>query len=89
MHGWQSSVASDAPASTPPLNEMWAAWNTIIQADNLWLDALTTDKLQQHIVRDGKPTLISWDTLTCQSSSATLMVKRPTGQSDSKQQGVP
>jgi uncharacterized damage-inducible protein DinB len=47
--------AYGAPASTPTLDEMWAAWNTITQAADPWLDALTTDKLQQHVVRDGKP----------------------------------
>ena len=48
--------AYGAPASTPALDEMWAAWNTITQAADPWLDALTIDGLQQHVVRDGKPT---------------------------------
>ena len=47
--------AYGAPASTPPLDDMWAAWNTITQAADPWLDALTTDKLQQHVIREGKP----------------------------------
>jgi uncharacterized damage-inducible protein DinB len=49
------SFAYGAPASTPALDEMWAAWNTITQAADPWLDALTTEKLQQHVVREGKP----------------------------------
>jgi hypothetical protein len=48
--------AYGAPASTPSLNEMLAAWNTITLAADPWLDALTTDKLLQHVVRDGKTT---------------------------------
>jgi hypothetical protein len=34
--------AYGAPASTPPLVEMWAAWETITQAADHWLDELTT-----------------------------------------------
>jgi hypothetical protein len=51
----QELFAYGAPASTPALDEMWAAWTTITQAADPWLDALTTEKLQQHVVRNGKP----------------------------------
>jgi hypothetical protein len=44
-----------APASTPALDDVLAAWHTITQAADPWLDTLTTDKLQQHVVRNGKP----------------------------------
>jgi len=47
--------AYGAPASTPALEEVWAAWDTITLAADPWLDTLTTDKLQQHVVREGKP----------------------------------
>jgi hypothetical protein len=47
--------AYGAPASTPALDDMWVAWNAITQAADPWLDILTTDKLQQHVVRDGQP----------------------------------
>ncbi len=47
--------AYGAPASTPALDEMWAAWNTLTQAADPWLDALTTDKLQQHVVINNEP----------------------------------
>jgi len=47
--------AYGAPASVPALDEVWAAWNTLTQAADPWLDGLTTEKLQQHVVRDGKP----------------------------------
>ena len=38
-------VAYRAPATTPPLGEMLAAWRTITKANDPWLDALTTDGL--------------------------------------------
>jgi uncharacterized damage-inducible protein DinB len=46
--------AYGAPASTPALEEMWTAWDTITKAVDPWLDALTTEKLQEHVFRDGK-----------------------------------
>lgn len=48
--------AYGAPASTPPLDEVWAAWHTITQATDPWLEDLTTEKLQQPVIRDGQPT---------------------------------
>src|SRR5690349_19539252 len=41
---------SGGPASTPALADMWAAWNTLTQAADPWLDALTSEQLQQHVV---------------------------------------
>jgi hypothetical protein len=46
--------AYGAPASTPALDEMWAAWRAITQAADPWLDALTTEKLQEHVIIDGQ-----------------------------------
>jgi DinB superfamily len=43
-------------ASTPPLDEAWAAWHTITEATDLWLDTVTTEKLQEYAVREGEPT---------------------------------
>ncbi len=48
--------AYGAPASTPSLAEMLAAWSTITQAADPWLEALTSEKLLSHVVRDGKTT---------------------------------
>jgi len=45
-----------APASTPALDDVWSAWQAITQAADPWLDNLTSEKLQEHVVRDGKPT---------------------------------
>jgi hypothetical protein len=47
---------SGAPGSKPALGEMWVAWNTITSATDPWLDKLTSAKLLQHVIRDGKPT---------------------------------
>jgi len=44
-----------APASTPALDEVWSAWHAITEAADPWLDTLTAEKLQQHVVREGKP----------------------------------
>lgn len=48
--------ATGASASTPALDEAWAAWQTITQAADLWLDAVTTAKLQEYAQVDGQPT---------------------------------
>jgi hypothetical protein len=47
--------AYGAPASEPKLKEMVKAWETITQAADPWLDGLTSEKLAQHVIRDGKP----------------------------------
>jgi uncharacterized damage-inducible protein DinB len=47
---------SGAPASTPALSEMLAAWDEITTAADPWLDTLSSETLQQHFIRkDGKP----------------------------------
>lgn len=46
--------AYGAPASTPALDEMQAAWRTITQATDPWLDTLTTEQLQQPFIIDGE-----------------------------------
>jgi uncharacterized damage-inducible protein DinB len=45
-----------APASTPALDDVWSAWRAITHAADPWLDTLTSEKLQGHVIRDGKPT---------------------------------
>ncbi len=50
-------VGYGRPASTPLLDEMWAAWNTITTAADPFLDTLTTEMLQQTLYDDGKPTV--------------------------------
>src|SRR6476659_7326102 len=43
----QEDFRSGGPASTPSLAEMQTAWQTITQAANEWLDAVTTETLLQ------------------------------------------
>ncbi len=50
-----TQFAYGAPGSTPSIHEMWTAWETITHAADPWLDALTTDKLLEHVVIDGQP----------------------------------
>jgi DinB superfamily len=45
-------VAYGRPATTPALEEMWAAWRTVTDAADPWLDGLTTAALQRPLA-DG------------------------------------
>ena len=47
--------AYGAPASTPRLDDVWAAWTTITQTADPWLDTLTTDMLQKQVTVPGRP----------------------------------
>ena len=53
--GLDELVGYGKPASTPPLEEMWAAWHTITQAADEYLDTLTAEMLQQHLEWEGEP----------------------------------
>ncbi len=53
--GLNDLVGYGKPASTPPLDEMWAAWHTVTQAADEYLDTLTTELLQTHMVFKGSP----------------------------------
>jgi uncharacterized damage-inducible protein DinB len=47
---------SGAPATSPPLDEMWQAWSAIIEAADPWLDTLTSEQLQRpYLEPDGRP----------------------------------
>jgi hypothetical protein len=48
--------AFGCPPSTPSLSDMLAAWRTIMKAADVWLDAVTSDVLQSHVLHRGKPT---------------------------------
>lgn len=51
-------VGYGRPTSTPALDEMLSAWQTITQASDPWLDTVTTEKLQEEI------TIRGWTTTT-------------------------
>ena len=42
------------PASTPPLNEIWSAWNTVTGEANAYLETLTSSELEKFLDRHGK-----------------------------------
>lgn len=49
-------LAFGQPASSPPLDEMWQAWNTVTAASDPWLDMLTSATLRTHALKkDGGP----------------------------------
>ena len=48
-------VGTGKPASTPPLTEMWAAWQDITAVADHYLDTLTTDRLQTYFTHRGEP----------------------------------
>ena len=48
------SFANGAPASTPSLDEVLSAWRPITSATDPWLDTLTSSKLEQHVISNGK-----------------------------------
>ncbi|MBI1280030.1 MAG: DUF664 domain-containing protein [Anaerolineaceae bacterium] len=43
------------PASTPPLADMWAAWEAVTKAADPYLDSLTTETLQTFYIIKGQP----------------------------------
>ena len=47
--------AYGAPASTPSLDEAWAAWREITETSDAWLDGVTTETLASNVMMDGRP----------------------------------
>jgi hypothetical protein len=47
--------AYGAPASTPAILDVMSAWQTITKSADPWLDTLTSEKLVEPIVNNGKP----------------------------------
>jgi len=56
-------VGTGRPASTPPLDEMWATWHTVTLAADQFLDTLTPEKLGAYMDWEGKPMRESIGTL--------------------------
>ncbi len=54
--GLNDRVGYGKPASTPPLDDMWAIWRTVTAAADPFLDTLTPALLQDHMQWQGKPT---------------------------------
>ena len=47
--------AIGSPPSVPKLDDMWAAWREVTANADVFLDRLTTEKLQTHFERNGEP----------------------------------
>lgn len=56
-------VGSGQPASTPPLDEMWHAWQEIAATADDYLDTLSTEMLTTFIEFRGKPLFESIGTM--------------------------
>ena len=56
-------VGYGKPASTPPLEEMWAIWRKVTAAADEFLDTLTPEIMQLFMTRNGKPVDESTGTL--------------------------
>lgn len=55
LPGLNDRVGFGKPASTPPLDEMWAAWRTVTQTADAYLDTLTPELLVTSVERaDGR-----------------------------------
>jgi uncharacterized damage-inducible protein DinB len=53
--GLNDLVGHGQPATTPPLSDMWATWQSVTQAADVYLDTLTADVLQTFFEYEGKP----------------------------------
>jgi hypothetical protein len=58
-----TKFAYGAPASTPPLSEMLAAWRAIAYAADPWLESRQSSDFLAPVVRRGKPGSISYGSL--------------------------
>lgn len=47
-------VGTGRPASTPPLEEMWATWQEITSTADHYLETLTSEKMTAHFELQGK-----------------------------------
>lgn len=48
-------VGYGRPPSTPPLNEMWSAWQKITENADLYLETISANMLPTHLEINGKP----------------------------------
>jgi len=61
--GLNDLVGTGKPASTPPLNEMWAVWQRVTAAADPFLDSLTAGQLEAFFEFRGKPVRESMGTM--------------------------
>jgi len=53
--GLNALVGYGRPASTPPLDEMWAVRRTVTAATDEYLDSLTPEIMKSFFQHDGRP----------------------------------
>jgi hypothetical protein len=53
--GLNDRVGYGKPATTPPLDEMWATWRAVTAAADEFLGALTAEQLSTHLEWKDKP----------------------------------
>jgi hypothetical protein len=53
--GLYDLVGYGQPASTPPLDEMWAVWHTVTRAADRFLEPLAAGQLGTRLVCNGRP----------------------------------
>lgn len=56
-------VGTGRPASTPPLAEMWEAWQGVTSTADRFLEKIDTASLEQYLTWNGKPMRYSTGTL--------------------------
>ena len=61
--GLNELVGFGKPATTPPLQDMWAAWHAVTAAADEYLETLTTRDLQNHLHWGERPLLENVGTL--------------------------
>jgi uncharacterized damage-inducible protein DinB len=59
----QDNYRNGAPSSTPSLSEMLKAWTLITNETEGWIESMTTEKLQEMVIRDGKATDLMYGNL--------------------------
>lgn len=50
-----NACANGQPASTPPLDEMWAAWRRVTEASDAWLDTLDSAMMASFVPKREAP----------------------------------
>jgi hypothetical protein len=53
--GLFARVGYGQPGSAPPWEDMWEAWRSVTRAADQYLNTLTAEMLQSHLVREGRP----------------------------------
>lgn len=64
--GLNDLVGTGKPASTPPLDEMWAVWKVVTETADPFLDSLQAGQLTTHMAFNGR---------TARESTGTMLLR--------------